>query len=686
MNVLFSRRDFAFWAGCLVAVAAWWWAPLWEQYFRTACAALCLLLLLVSARGGHPGRVGLATGLRSVVIVSVVLFFMPYLRNECQAAWDAFLNGYADHVIDGREAVKIWLLSNGRTIYPDMQGYPFLVTLYTPLYHSLAAILATGVFAGNVIDAGHILAYGAYLCLVVVMMLIIRREAGNGWPMLLVPAAMLVSPYLSRYQLQIRPDLLAWCFAFAAIFVFIKEYNVPFVRTWPFASAFLMVAAIFTKQQSFAVLGGLLTACLIRRSALGLCLRYAVLAGGAGIAGAAVLFWLTDGTFFLHTLWYPAKLAADASVTNLGNAWPRIVDFLKNYWGLFGLFCLAVADDMCRRRLHLLNWLAIVHAPFLVKLVSTWGASNNYFIGFIIILTLRVGIFLQDLLRKGPAGAALALLGLLALLPGRAAETGRPFATSRQDYAERALVQQASGQAATLVNAEGAAPLLASDANNLFFFDATETQYFEVVGLWKFADSLLARDIASRKFSSIIFSTSFLDSQIARAVQAAYHVKSVFPHYTVYAPKQGEMFFLSGPAVLHGNGTVQSVRSVNLQSEQGFGALFASVCPGGGWGETILEVTVPFMAKRAGVTLYPKVPRPGPDDFVEAAWSTDGTTFRPFLLYRGSGKDTATGLFEPQLEEGFAPEAKTVFIRLRLSGSAQLWTGESTPMVIRMEP
>lgn len=646
------------------------------------------LLLLIAVTWKFAGTRQVACGLSALLVALAFLVLFPGVLAEGRWALTALHNNSVHALIDGREAVKMWLLTQGRSMYPDMSGYPYLVTLYTPVYHSLAALVALAATAGDVITAGHIVNYTGWLGLFCVMVWIIRRQSTSFAMAIIVPLAFLTGPYLAGYALHIRPDLLAWCLAFGAVGLFAAKAEAGPSRTWPVAAAIVMTAALFTKQQTLAVACGLVTVCLVRRASFGLCRRFAVLVGGLGLTAAAGLYWLTDGTFLLHTAWYPARLAADPSITNFDNAWPRLAAFCRTYWGLLALFLLALAEDLRRKNFHLLDWLVLIHVPFLIKLVSTWGADNNYFFGCMGLITLRVGIFLGALVATGPRHTALALTLLLVLLPAKPLPWAGPATGNDTKVdAELETLRQASGNRETLINAEGAAPLLATNGPNLFFFDATETQFFEKVGLWSFRDSQMAKDIAKRRFPVIIFNPTFLDPQILRSVQNTYTLAQQLPNYTIYAPKTGLVHVLADVLASSDDGqSVRLLRTQNLETGTGFGARFTGRLDGAaGPGEAVYTVSAPFVVQQGTLTLYPKVAVLGPDSFIEAAWSADGVAYHPFLRYEGSAADNATSLFEPRLEAAFTPDAASFFIRLTLSGSAKLWTGDCAAMLVALQ-
>lgn len=635
-------------------------------------------------------RTNFGLGLGIFLSVLAVGDLASSLLVEACGAFEALRSGAVPALIDGREAVKIWLLTQGHGLYPNMQDYPFLVTLYTPLYHCLAAAIAVLGMGNDVAAAAHLVSYAGWFGLLGVMAWIIYRQAQSLFFALTVPLAFAVSPYLTGYIVHIRPDLLAWCLAFSAVGLFAAKPQTE-DASWPVGTALLLTAALFTKQQSMAVCCGLATAFVVQAIRFGACLRLTLLVGGVSCAIALALQWATDGTFLAHTFLYPAKLAADPSVTNLDYAWPRLASFVRAYWGLIVICLLGLADSLRRRRLHLFDWLALVHVPFLVKLVSTWGADNNYFIGMLIILTLRAGIVLSDLATAKPdwrhAMAYGLLLGLLPTHPFTGDRTGAAFSSFMPKELETLLKE--AGDGPILINAEGAAPLLAARGQQLRFFDGTETQFFEKVGMWSFHRSRMAADIANCRFPTIILAPTFLDPEVLRAVNGAYFLAQQISIYSIYRPLPGKRYALAEPG-----GPTESVRpysvvslvsSQGLEADSGFGARFTGRAEKSEKGEAIYAVVADKPVQTARLVFYPKVSHLGPESWIEVAWSNDGVLYHPFLRYEGSALDNATALFEPRLEGAFFPKSTEFAIRLTLSGSAKLWSSDNASMTLSLE-
>lgn len=661
-----------------------------QSYFSLIYIVGAVSLLFFSMSRSLSIRTNFGLGLGIFLSTMVVGDLASGLFAEACIALEYLQSSAVNALIDGREAVKIWLLTQGGSLYPNMQDYPFLVTLYTPLYHCLAAVIAVLGMGNNVAAAAHLVSYAGWLGLLGVMVWIIHRQAQSLFFALTVPLAFAVSPYLTRYLVHIRPDLLAWCFAFAAVGLFAAKPQTE-DTSWPVGTALLLTAALFTKQQSMAVCCGLATAFVVQGIRFGQCLRLTLLVGGISCAIALALQWATDGTFLVHTLWYPAKLAADPSVTHLGNAWPRFASFVLAYWGLIGICLLGLADGLRRRRLHLFDWLALVHVPFLVKLVSTWGADNNYFIGMLIILTLRAGVFLAELATAKPAWQrAMAyglLLGLLPMHPIIRDRTCVAFSSSAPNELETLLKE--AGDGPILINAEGAAPLLASRGQQLRFFDGTETQFFEKVGMWSFNRSRMAADIANCRFPTIILAPTFIDPEVLLAVNGTYFLSQRVSIYSIYRPRPGKHYALAEPGRpaenVRPNSVVSLVRSLGLEAGSEFGARFTGRAEKSEKGEAIYAVAADKSVQTARLVFYPKVSHLGPDSWIEVAWSNDGVLYHPFLRYEGSTSDNATALFEPRLEGAFSPKSAEFAIRFTLFGSAKLWSGDNAPMLLSLE-
>lgn len=592
--------------------------------------------------------------------------------------------GYFTSLIDGREALKIWLLSHGKSIYPDLSDSPYIVTLYTPLFHMLVSSAYLAI--KDLILACHVVNYIAFLCLYLLCAFWLRRRTGALFTALTLPALMITGGYFGDYGLSIRPDLLAWLLAYASLFVFSSA--LPEKRALHLAVV-LASLAMLTKQQTLPIFLASASSFLIRERPRRFCLAYAAQTAFIGLAAFAALQWLTDGGFFIHAIQYPARLSAMESITNIDNAIPRFLGFFILYAPLILCWAFFFSRSLMKRKLHYLDWAILWQLPFLAPLVSTWGADGNYFLGLIIALSLRTGLALGEGWLRNDAGKAL-YLAVAIFMTGGLLQLPQAFSSTPSLSFDPETIQNVK-KAATgrvLINAEGA-PAILSDADDpdLSFFDGTETQFFDQSGLWSFKESKLAKDIADRRFDVVILRTTFFDPQLTRLTQTYYRLRQSYGDFKIYEPRPGQFSLITEfPPMAFENGSLslEPVSSSGIDYAASFGAFEATKNENAAQGELVFWVSSRTPFRRAAVQFYPKVAQAGPENALELFWSEDATNYHPLQTYASDGKDNARGLFDPKVEAEFSPKSRTFYLKFILKGSAQLWTSPQSPMTITL--
>lgn len=594
-----------------------------------------------------------------------------------------------DTVIDGREILKTALMRHGRTIYPDFQDYPYLVTLYTPGYFLYGATIMLVV--GNPVLAAKLASLTPLLGLCALIVVWLRRETGKTWLALAMAAVFFMLPGIAMSGLMTRPDYLAWFCLYTGVFLVLAPGARSPNRTRLVLAGLAFCLAALCKQQTLPMVAAFLLACLLDRQKRRLVPFLAGVVAVLGLACAAILVLASDGSILRHVLVYPVRLAGNESITNLGNALPRFKLFLRLQYPLLALWGLAVTWDALRKRPHSLDWVLLFYCPIQLRLMMTWGASTNYWWGIQILLCLRVGIFLGQIARGGDMGRALVLVALLALSPAplpHLLHALRP-ALPGDDDVRLGQAVAALGPGRILAQAEAAAPLLTSgEADRIDFYDAMETLYFERAGMWRFLDSKMAADIVARRFRAIVTSQTNADPDVLQYIQNYYRISGKFGSYTLYEPFPGPVVPYSAPTdqpVVADACSVQTVQVLDVDLVQSFGAFSFSKKQNSPQGSVVFAVQAPTPITGATVVLYPKIAHFGPGDRLLAEWSLDGRSYVPFLEYRGTPGDMATGLFEPRLEATFLPNASKVSVRFTLQGSAQLWFNAHEPMVFRLE-
>ncbi|MHC1790868.1 hypothetical protein [Solidesulfovibrio sp.] len=676
--------------GVAVAVAAWIVAPaLVASSFRPVFAVLlalltlCLLATRQSPASALRGPIDFLTGCLIGLAGLSLCLNTAVIAVQC---WDFVVFRLGDKVIDGRELAKMAAIVRGETMYPAMTDYPYFITLYTPLYHYLGALVSLVV--PDVVVAAHGLVYAAHLGLIGLLTVWMRAESGRLWPSLVLALTLVLGPYYGAYVLKTRPDLLAWLLAFSGAFLFSRHLG-PGRRFSGIAwAALLLSLALLTKQQTLPILLALASAFIVRRGAFLPCLVFALLSLACTAAMYGVFFLYTDGNIVLHTVIYPWRIAADPGITNFANAVPRLADLWRAYWGLFLLFGLALAADLRHRRLHLLDWVVVVQLPFLVTLLSTWGADGNYLIGFLLTLGIRAGIFLAGA-GTGRFGGPVFLAGLLLLLPGLPGD--RDLLANRPKPVvldEMAQLREIAAAGETLVNSEGSTPFVAGEQPiPVQYFDVADMAFFEEVKLFDFHASRLGHDIAEKRFDHIILSNTFVVPRYLRHIRSSYVPARTLGEYTLYQPRPGRRITIPDLGQASAGGDVRlAVEAMdNMEFGEGFGARHAGSLSKAAAGRITLRLASAQPMDTVALDYYPKVHPVAEGNAVVIEWSPDGVAFAPLARYAGMGNDTATDLFSPALTATFSPGTTTAYIRLTLQGTASVWSSTTTPMTITIK-
>ncbi len=674
--------------GLLVALIAWVVVPALASRMFYASFAGGLVLLALCLRAAGPSLPAarrvvcdfLTGGLMGLAGLTLVLNFAD-VAVQC---WDYAVLRLGEVAIDGRELAKMAAIARGGSMYPPMTDYPFFITLYTPVYHYLGAFVS--LFLPDVSLAAHCLTYAAHAALIVVMTVWIRAESGRLWAGLALALALVLSPYYGNYVLKTRPDLLAWFLAFLGAFVFSQNLDTLERKSSIPWAALLLSLALMTKQQTLPILLAMATVFVVKRGTFAVCLRLALWALAFCVAIYGYFYVSTDGNVVLHTVVYPSRLAGDPAITNLANAWPRLLDLGRTYWGLFLLYALALVGDLRRKRLHILDWAMLAQVPFLMTLLSTWGADGNYLLGFIMTVGIRAGIFLAAA-KAGRYTNAVILAGLLLVLPALPARqalfANRPDAATVT--AKTVALRNIAASGRTLVNSEGSNPFVtATPPVAVDYFDIADMAFFEDVKLFNFPASRLGLDIEEKCFDHIILSKTFVVPRYLRHILSAYEPVRTIGAYTVYAPRPGRRIAIPDlqQASVGGSVRVSVTETENMEFGQGFGARFAGSQSKTMPGRITLLVDSDQPMENVTLGYYPKVHPVVAENAVTIEWSCDGTTYKPLAHYAGMGDDTKTDLFSPALFASFSPEAAKFYIRFTLRGTGQVWSNDATPLTL----
>ncbi|WP_173085919.1 hypothetical protein [Fundidesulfovibrio magnetotacticus] len=452
---------------------------------------------------------------------------------------DALANPMPLNAMEGRETVKAWLLAQGANIYPSMEGHPFLVTIYPPVYH--AATAASALLTEWGIGAARLASFAAHLALAAMAGAFLLCWTRSRTAALGVALLALAEPVLAAWGIHARPDMLAWSLALGGAWAFLlASRGGRRAARLAVCSGLLFCLALYTKQQTLPWLLG--------------CLAWGALAGPAGrravpwaagtvlVSGGALLCGLSlaFGEGFLRDVFlYPLRMSAAAGVSSGENLLVRAMQVWEAFRPLWILGTLGAAASMLARRWELPAALLVMNVLFLPSLLASWGADVNYAFGALTASLLAAGGLLARLERLRPSGRALALGALLLAVPSPGG------IRDRTDEGSRRL---AALDGPVLANTEGGHLFLGRrPGKEVVFFDAIETSLYEQAGFWRADSSALVRDIAARRFRHVALFGDFAARAVADALAVFYKASAQAGFYRVLVPDPAARVLRVGP-------------------------------------------------------------------------------------------------------------------------------------------
>ena len=661
--------------------------------------AACAVLLRLSQRPGADGRsfpaafAPSAETLMNAVVPAALLILAASLSLESLRLVmvdyrDALAAPFARTFIEGREVTKAWLLLHGRTIYPDFTDYPYIATLYGPVYHAAAALMNAA--ADTPLQAAVLVSAAATAVLTLVVWALALTFTGRPLLSLIVALAVFTAPYL-EYGHHTRPDMTAWCLAFAALLCFVWADKIAKpgrpgrgAGVLIAASALLTVAAYLTKQQSLPFFGAICLFSLLHKK-YGLFVRYAVtVAALAAICWPALQF-LLPGDFSLHTLYYPGLIAKDPSITSWRHSLARFARLFMDFPGLIVLYLCWFGYSLRRTglRLDIINTLFLVHLPFLYVLMSTWGAEINYFISFLVTMYLGAAAALARLAGSGKYGPLLAAACLSLLVPIKfdasfLDKQPKDFAEQRA-RAETLAELIADAPGGVIIDAEGAYPFLQDPRtfSKLKLYDGTETFSCVKLGLWDPEKTSFGRDIKNRVPTWFIDSRVFISPRILSLLSYYYKKDRTIGKYTLYSPRpEDAVLTLADSSVKRAaaaglTATLEDAANLKVWGD------YVQPLPDSPEGSLTYKLAADRPMKTLGLVCFPRLHGPGQAFRVLA--SADGEPFAEIARFDDAANDPGSG-WDNRLEVAIDVDAKTIRIKFELLRGAQFWFNAEHPL------
>jgi hypothetical protein len=606
------------------------------------------------------------------------------VANKVLHAWQCQLHSpFMDEIMEGREAAKSWLSSQGIRIYTDLKEYPLLITFYGPLYYLFSG-WAVGL-TGSGMQAARLVSACATILLLVVMAGIVRKRTESLAAGLACSLLALASPTMV-YGAYARPDMLALLFLMSATYcllVYETDTRWPNAAFW--TAAICLCGAAFTKQQTWAYIGAAVLYFWWRRptrkKALRLTLVLALL-GGVSFAAAQVL---TGGEYLRQSVLYARLLPSFESYNSFSSAASRTMEFLQVHWGLVLVFAASIVSRR-GRPVGLLDVMFVFGLFSLVSILRWWGSSVNHFIPLMLFMILEAGSFLVLLGRKR-LWAGLALCAGLLLLPrfGVSVPSGdNPcHQNAERDGYIRALAKLESLPGPVAMDVEGAYLFLDGPAAaKIKLYDAFETDFYDQGGMWNLLDSRLAQDIRARRLSAFVDTQVFMSSKLSGLVRRYYSLDETLGRYSFFLPRK-DMSILTFPC-LEGQKSQDGPSRIDAAELNGLKNWGSYLQPQeeSTPGSLTLRIASDEIMGNTTLTLFPRLTAQG--QTISLSWSEDGHSFKPLAQWAFQGPPPGTG-WENRQEVSFTPSSRSISVRITLTGAAQLWLSQASPLTAHIQ-
>lgn len=186
-------------------------------------------------------------------------------------------------------------LSTGENIYrPDLSSPPFTIANYPPLFVLLNAPLVKA-FGPSLIN-GRLISLLSALVSALFLALIVRHGTRDRLATLTTVTVFLASPFVAKWSVFNRIDLLALALSTAALYVILRR---PDERRGLLLSGLLLVAAIFTRQ-SYALAAPLAAFVWLWTRERKRAVQLALLVAGLSLILFLLLNVATSGGFYLN--------------------------------------------------------------------------------------------------------------------------------------------------------------------------------------------------------------------------------------------------------------------------------------------------------------------------------------------------------------------------------------------------
>jgi hypothetical protein len=612
------------------------------------------------------------------------------LRQGLDFSYRILANPLQVNPMEGRDATRAWLMVQRLPLYSSFSDYPFLCTIYGPIFYIAAAgadmLLGPGLLGPRLVSLVS-LAVTAFF-----VGAITRRETGSVWAGLVAAILIVTSPNM-EYGAFSRPDMIAWAFLFSATWLAVNHAHGP-DRTGraSYLAAALTTCSFFAKQMTWPFIAVVWFYLLCKR-------RFAFLAryAGATIVSGTIVFLVlhlvTHGMYLVDTVQFPKLMAGLADLNKNEFAEARLLTFWNYNKYFIVVYFLGLLYRAVRHRLFLNDMMFIAFAPFLLIILRWHGAEYNHFVPMIFVMSIGVGELVAELARSGMAGKAAGLAVLALVLPIRFdAVTSFDSLTASLAQNVRAHARLTERLDATtgpiLSDAESSYLALNREAfNRMKLYDGFESGITDRVGIWDLARSKVASDIRARGFPTILASEAFQSPTMLSLLSTYYRKDEVIRHYALYKPRPDAAILVAlTPDTLaaEDRGMGLSVRSIdNLKVDSNNHLAPAT---DGGAGEVTLVIESPSPMDHVRLRLNPRFNAASAENWLTMETSSDGQLFAKAATIAPPAGGSWTPIWgmvvSPKCD---AQGAHRLFVRLSLHGETQLWIDAVHPLIVYVD-
>ncbi len=666
----------------------------WREILLCGASALGLLVYLAQRHGRGGAAVRLCR--RALALYALAVLFAFGLDQLRQVRLPQLVSPVVANPIEGREALKGWLLAQGQNIYPPPGGYPRLLTLYPPVFYVATAVLSA--VTGPGLLCGKLAAAAGLALLLAALCGLGRRQGGAAWVGLLAALGFFALPEAGNGFLC-KPDTWAFGLLLAGAWAFpagseaagapgghgIRRRRLRLVlagslvaggalakqQVWPLALAFAVYAVFALPRRREAVwpLAGL----------------------GVAFLGLFLFFYVLFGPGLLEqTVAFPRHMSGLAADNSLTVALDRLGQYAAARWPLLVGYGVWLLSCLAARRFPLPDVLLVASLPFLVRTLMWSGSDANHFLFVSAVAALGVASLAGRLLRASTAGAmAAGVLALAVLVPARVtlqAPRAADFAPPAEAVAEadRVRAALAAVPGPVLMDAEGAY-LFAdrSGFDRLRLYDAFETDMYDRLGLAPILDSVMADDLRHRRVARFVDSQVFISTRLLALRDVYYEPAERIGRYAFFKPRPERAIAAMPVAdrVERGEAGLR-VRVTDARNVRQWGAYIQAEDPAAPLVLTY-EAAVATPAASAYVVCSPRLTGPGQTVRVEAA-AMDGRSLATATYGFGDFPESGEGFANrPRLH--FRPETDRFSVTFTLTGPAQLWLDAAHPLVIAVD-